>query len=104
MLFYILVVLIIIAIILIVVLSVTKTDDNTTTQVSLNRKLFQNCSTNFECDNGYHCELRDHPSKGICVIAPGGACHRVQGSASEKSVSCYSGYYCDTKEGICLKK
>jgi hypothetical protein len=63
------------------------------------KSLFKGCATNFECPMGYLCELRDHPSKGICVIPPAGACYEV----SEIDGVCYSGHYCDKQDGICLK-
>jgi hypothetical protein len=62
--------------------------------------VFKTCKTNFECDLGFFCEFRDHPTVGICVIAPGGACHKN----SDKPDICYSGYYCDAQDGTCLKK
>jgi len=62
--------------------------------------VFKNCKTNFECDLGFFCEFRNHPTNGICVIAPGGACHKN----SNRDDICYSGYYCDVQDGTCLKK
>ena len=104
MLIYILLLLIVIAVAVIIGVALTNQNDTEAKPFSLNKKLFQNCTSNFDCDNGHHCELRDHPSQGICVIAPGGACHRAPGNDAEKSLACYSGYYCDKKEGICLRK
>jgi hypothetical protein len=62
--------------------------------------LFGDCVNNFNCNTGYICELRNHPSKGTCVIPPGGACHTV----TDPGNACYSGYYCDKQDGICLLK
>ena len=62
--------------------------------------VFKPCKTNFDCDLGFFCEFRDHPTNGICVIAPGGACHKN----SNRDDICYSGYYCDVQDGTCLKK
>jgi len=78
-------------------LTVNKDSNNTTSK----KALFKTCKNNFECETGFFCELRNHPSDGICVIPPGGACHKVSGN---KSDACYSGYYCDVQDGICLKK
>jgi hypothetical protein len=78
-------------------LTVNKDSNNTTSK----KTLFKTCKNNFECETGFFCELRNHPSDGICVIPPGGACHKVSGN---KSDACYSGYYCDVQDGICLKK
>jgi len=78
-------------------------DDKTNEQNNkILKSLYGTCSNNFDCSLGFHCELRDHPSKGVCVVPPGGACHSA--NAKIKDVSCYSGYYCDKSEGICLKK
>ena len=63
------------------------------------KSLFASCANSFECPTGFHCELRDHPSMGICVIPPGGACHTV----ANKDGVCYSGYTCDKQDGICVK-
>ena len=85
-------------IITLVILGVTTSGND---DKSLSKKsLFRTCKNNFECDTGFFCELRNHPSDGICVIPPGGACHKVSGN---KSDACYSGYYCDVQDGICLK-
>ncbi len=91
-----------IAVVLIVVLA-TQDNNNSPTKSSKNLKsLYGECSTNFDCALGFHCELRDQPSKGVCVIPPGGSCHSAK--MNLKDVSCYSGYYCDSQEGVCLKK
>ena len=37
------------------------------------------CKSNFDCGPGLFCEMRTHPTVGICVIAPGGACHDLGG-------------------------
>lgn len=65
------------------------------------KTLFKVCKSSFDCELGYYCELRDHPSDGICVIPPGGACHKATGNKNE---ACYSGYYCDLQDGVCLKE
>ncbi len=87
-------ILIIIAILIVIGLNSNKKDDKNA------KTLYKICKNNFDCELGFFCELRDHPSDGICVIPPGGACHKVTGN---KNDACYSGYYCDTQDGICLK-
>jgi hypothetical protein len=86
-----------IVIIVAVVLIVIGTTGNSTKSA---KTLYKTCKNNFDCELGFFCELRDHPSDGICVIPPGGACHKVTGN---KNDACYSGYYCDVQDGICLK-
>jgi hypothetical protein len=61
---------------------------------------FKACRNAFDCELGFVCEVRNHPSIGICVIAPGGACHKN----SSRDDICYSGYYCDAQDGTCLRK
>ena len=73
--------------------------DDSSNDVKNTKSLFKTCANNFECPMGYLCELRDHPSKGICVIPPAGACYSVSGIDGV----CYSGHYCDKQDGICLK-
>ena len=94
--------LIIILIVAVIVLAILLgTDDNSSTKEVKNTKsIFKQCNNNFDCPMGYLCELRDHPSKGICVIPPGGACH---GFSNVEGV-CYSGYLCDKQDGVCLKE
>jgi len=82
----------------VIVLLATNTESSSETKNT--KALFKGCANNFDCPLGYNCELRDHPSKGICVIPPGGACHSVSG----KDGVCYSGYYCDKQDGVCLKQ
>jgi hypothetical protein len=89
-----------IAVVLIVVLATQDTTSPTKSSKTL-KSLYGECSTNFDCALGFHCELRDQPSKGVCVIPPGGSCHSAKSNL--KDVSCYSGYYCDSQEGVCLK-
>jgi len=94
-------IIIILFIAVIVLAIVLGTDDNSSTKEVKNTKaIFKQCNNNFDCPMGYLCELRDHPSKGICVVPPGGACH---GFTSTDGV-CYSGYSCDKQDGVCLKE
>ena len=86
------------AVITLAILYATK-DDSSSGDVKNTKSLFNACANNFDCPMGYLCELRDHPSKGICVIPPAGACHSVSGIDGV----CYSGHYCDKQDGICLK-
>jgi hypothetical protein len=65
----------------------------------LEKGVFVSCKNNFDCNLGFLCELRNHPNLGICVIAPGGACHETDG----RDDACYSGFYCDKQDGVCLK-
>lgn len=58
------------------------------------------CKTNFDCAPGLFCDIRSHPTIGVCVVAPGGACHSLGG----RNDVCYRGYYCDTQDGTCLKE
>ena len=88
-----------VGVIIIVVFAVA--GGNTTSSNNKLKTVFGTCNNNFDCKLGFHCELRDHPSNGICVIPPGGACHPVEENL--KGVACYSGYYCDKQEGVCLK-
>ena len=77
------------------------TDNDSSSKEAKNVKsIFKECSNNFDCPMGYLCELRDHPSKGICVVPPGGACHGF----SKTDGVCYSGYSCDKQDGVCLKE
>jgi hypothetical protein len=85
-------------IVTLIILGVNSSDSDTKT---VKKFLYKTCKNNFDCETGYHCELRDHPTDGICVIPPGGACYKAPG---EKSSACYSGYYCDEQDGVCLKK
>ena len=95
---YIIIALLVTAVIVLAVLLGTNNDG--TKEVKNTKALFKQCVNNFECPTGYLCELRDHPSKGICVIPPGGACHTVSGIDGV----CYSGYVCDKQDGVCLKE
>jgi len=80
------------------VLALTRSSESNT-KVLTAKGIFTPCKTNFDCGMGFFCEIRDHPTTGICVIAPGGACY---GNGGRNDV-CYSGYYCDSQEGTCLK-
>lgn len=72
--------------------------DSSSDSKAAKKALFGTCKTSFDCQTGFFCEVRDHPSHGLCVIPPGGACHSVN-----KNEACYSGYYCDKQDGVCLK-
>lgn len=85
-------------IVTLIVLGITGSNNETKT---VGKTLFKVCKNNFDCENGFICETRDHPSDGLCVIAPGGACHKAPGN---KNDACYSGFYCDTQDGTCLQK
>ncbi len=91
-----LIILIGVAVAVILLLNGSKSDEEKASK----KALYKSCKSSFDCETGFFCELRDHPSDGICVIPPGGACHKVSGI---KSDACYSGYYCDIQDGICLK-
>ncbi len=95
-LFYIIFGLIIIGLIVAAIV-IAVTSNNDTTTVTRTKSLFKQCRNNFDCDMGYFCELRNHPSVGMCVIPPGGACHK------DKNEVCYSGYVCDHQDGSCVK-
>ena len=86
---------------LLVVVCILLSKNNSDTQKALSKGLFSECTNNFDCSLGFHCELRSHPSKGICVIPPGGNCHSK--NITDSSL-CYSGYYCDKDEGVCMRK
>jgi hypothetical protein len=88
---------IIIAIIVGLVLILVFANDDDNNDVTKAKGLYGVCKTNFDCNWGFVCELRDHPSDGICVIAPGGACY------NNKDAACYSGYVCDSQDGVCVK-
>ena len=88
-------ILIIVAVVLCVVL-IPKDDNNS--NVTKAKGLYGTCKNNFDCSWGFVCEIRDHPSDGLCVIAPGGACY------NNKDAACYSGYVCDSQDGVCVKK
>ena len=90
---------VVIAIVVAIVLIATNSNDTKNT-VKVTKNLYGECKNNFDCGLGFHCELRNHPSKGLCVIPPGGACHSASG---DKTKSCYSGHYCDEQDGVCLK-
>lgn len=70
------------------------------TKSLLEKGVFATCKNTFDCNLGFVCELRNHPNLGVCVIAPGGACHETGG----RDDACYSGFYCDKQDGTCLKK
>jgi hypothetical protein len=72
-------------------------DDDNNSDVMKAKGLYGVCKNNFDCTWGFVCEIRDHPSDGVCVIAPGGACY------SNKDAACYSGYVCDSQDGVCVK-
>ncbi len=86
---------IIVGIVLLLVFTINNDDENP--DVMKAKGLYGVCKTNFDCNWGFVCELRDHPSDGICVIAPGGACY------NNKDAACYSGYVCDSQDGVCVK-
>jgi hypothetical protein len=86
---------IIVAVVLLVIFAID--DDDNNNDVTKSKGLYGVCKTNFDCTWGFVCELRDHPSDGICVIAPGGACY------NNKDAACYSGYVCDSQDGVCVK-
>ncbi len=90
-----------IAVAVIVIFATNNDTSNNKNRTKILKSLYGECSSNFDCNLGFHCELRDQPSKGVCVIPPGGACHNAANNL--KDVACYSGYYCDTQEGVCLK-
>jgi len=94
---YILIVVVLIAAILVAVI-VSGSDSVDEVKTTRTKSLFKQCRNNFDCDMAYHCELRNHPSVGICVIPPGGTCHK------DKNDVCYSGYVCDHQDGTCVKK
>jgi hypothetical protein len=91
----ILIILIIVGVVLAIVL--IDNDDDNNNDVTKSKGLYGVCKNNFDCNWGFVCELRDHPSDGICVIAPGGACY------NNKDMACYSGYVCDSQDGVCVK-
>jgi hypothetical protein len=86
---------IIVGVVLLLVFAINDDDENP--DVMKAKGLYGVCKTNFECNWGFVCELRDHPSDGLCVIAPGGACY------NNKDAACYSGYVCDSQDGVCVK-
>jgi hypothetical protein len=93
----ILLVVVIIGIIVGIVLLFVFGDTEDSPDVMKSKGLYGVCKTNFDCTWGFVCELRDHPSDGVCVIAPGGACY------NNKDAACYSGYVCDSQDGVCVK-
>lgn len=84
------------------VLAITKNDnpDNTSDKAVQAKGVLVECKTNFDCSPGLFCDIRAHPTIGVCVVAPGGACHGLGG----RNDVCYRGYYCDTQDGTCLKE
>lgn len=78
----------------------TRSSDNSSDKSLKAKGIFSTCKNNFDCGMGFVCELRTHPTVGVCVIAPGGACHSNGG----RNDVCYSGYYCDSQDGTCLQK
>jgi hypothetical protein len=93
--FGIIIIAIIVGVVLLLVFVINDDDENS--DVMKAKGLYGVCKTNFECNWGFVCELRDHPSDGLCVIAPGGACY------NNKDAACYSGYVCDSQDGVCVK-
>ncbi len=83
----------------IVFLVIGATKSKKTTKDILEKGVFASCKNNFDCNMGFLCELRNHPNMGMCVVAPGGACHQGNG----RNDVCYSGFYCDKQDGVCLK-
>jgi hypothetical protein len=84
------------------VLAITKNKSdsvNSSNKSAQEKGVMVDCKSNFDCGPGLFCEMRSHPTVGICVIAPGGACHGLGGG----NEVCYSGYYCDSQDGTCLK-
>jgi hypothetical protein len=92
-----LVVIIVLLVVAVVLILVFTLDDDENPDVMKAKGLYEVCKTNFDCNWGFVCELRDHPSDGLCVIAPGGACY------NNKDAACYSGYVCDSQDGVCVK-
>lgn len=83
------------------VLAITKNNSNDSSNKAVQAKgVLVECKTNFDCAPGLFCDIRDHPTIGVCVIAPGGACHGL----GERNDVCYRGYYCDKQDGTCLKE
>ncbi len=98
---WILFILVIIGIVFLV-LAITKNKSDSadsSNKSSKEKGVMVDCKSNFDCGPGLFCEMRTHPSVGMCVIAPGGACHSLGGGNDV----CYSGYYCDSQDGTCLK-
>ncbi len=93
-------IILIVAAAIIIPIAISSSGNSSVTNAKL-KSIFGTCANNFDCKTGFHCELRDHPSNGICVIPPGGSCHSVEDKL--RTASCYSGYYCDKQEGVCLK-
>ncbi len=88
------------------VLGVSKDDSTNNNNVSTSsnkniesKGVFVPCKNSFDCGPGLFCDIRDNPTTGVCVIAPGGACHMFGG----RDDVCYRGYYCDKEDGTCLK-
>lgn len=94
-------IILVIAAAIIIPIAINSSNSSNSTTIAKLKSVFGTCSNNFDCKTGFHCELRDHPSNGICVIPPGGSCHSVEDKL--RGVACYSGYYCDKQEGVCLK-
>jgi hypothetical protein len=85
---------------LVLAITKNKSDTETSSNKAVQAKgVMVDCKSNFDCNPGLFCEMRAHPTVGICVVAPGGACHGL-GDGNE---FCYSGYYCDSQDGTCLK-
>jgi hypothetical protein len=86
---------------LVLALTKNKSDPSTSSanEEAKTKGVMVDCKSNFDCGPGLFCEMRTHPTVGICVVAPGGACHGLGGG----NEVCYSGYYCDSQDGTCLK-
>lgn len=95
--FWLVLIIILLLVAVALILVFTLGDDDENKDVMKAKGLYGVCKTNFDCNWGFVCELRDHPSDGICVIAPGGACY------NNKDAACYSGYVCDSQDGVCVK-
>ena len=94
---FIILMLLLIAAVVVAIVVIPNINDDNNDDVKKAKGLYGDCRNNFDCTWGFVCEQRDHPSKGMCVIAPGGACY------GNKSSACYSGYSCDSTDGVCLK-
>jgi hypothetical protein len=80
------------------ILAIVKTTKVENAKSLESKGIFTSCKSHSDCNMGFVCEIRNHPTVGLCVIAPGGACH-----GNGLNDICYSGYDCDKKEGRCLK-
>lgn len=76
-------------------------NNNTNQQKLFKEKgIFSQCQKSSDCNIGFICEIRNHPTIGVCVVSQGGNCAGFEGLDE----ICYTGYTCDKDDKTCVRK